>query len=130
MTRRLAPWIPALVWAATIFVLSSLPGSAYPATNLWNADKLVHVALYGLLGGLCARGFASGAGRGAWAVLGLAALVSTLYGVSDELHQWFVPGRNCDWHDAVADAAGSLVGAAVVAAWAARNRAARVGAVR
>src|SRR3954471_24901718 len=87
VTRQIRPWIPALVWAATIFVLSSFPGSAYPATNLVNADKLVHMALYGLLGALCARGFVRGSARSLWAAFLLAALLSTLYGVSDELHQ-------------------------------------------
>jgi hypothetical protein len=77
MTRSLRPWIPAVLWAITIFVLSSLPGSAYPATNLVNADKLVHLALYGLLGALCARGFVHDGGRGLWSALALAALVST-----------------------------------------------------
>jgi VanZ family protein len=130
MTLSPRPWIPALLWAATIFVLSSFPGSAYPATNLVNADKLVHIALYGLLGGLCARGFVRGSGWGLWPVLGLAALLSTLYGVSDELHQAFVPGRNSDWHDVVADAVGSLLGAALVTWLARRSRRGGVGAVR
>jgi VanZ family protein len=105
------------VWAATIFVLSSFPGSAYPATNLFQADKLVHVALYGLLGGLCARGFVRsgrGAHLGSLAVTAIAAAVSTLYGISDELHQWFVPGRTADWRDVVADSAGSALGAVVI----------------
>lgn len=112
MTRALRPWIPALVWAATIFVLSSFPGSAYPQTNLVNADKLVHIALYGLLGGLCGRGIVRGWGWGSWAALAAAALLSTLYGVSDEVHQAFVPGRNSDWRDVVADGVGSVLGAA------------------
>jgi VanZ family protein len=126
----LRPWIPALVWAATIFVLSSLPGSAYPATNIWNADKLVHIALYGLLASLCARAFVRGQGRGLGAALLLAALVSTVYGVSDELHQAFVPGRNCDWHDVVADAIGSLLGGAMGSALATWRRRGSIGAVR
>ena len=55
-TGRFRALSPALVWALTIFVLSSFPGSAYPPTDIVNADKLVHIAIYGLLGGLCARG--------------------------------------------------------------------------
>src|SRR5687768_2819921 len=91
---RIRPLIPALVWAAIIFVLSSLPGIAYPTTDLVNADKLVHVAIYGLLGGLCARGLLRGWGVPVRRALALAAVAATLYGLTDELHQWFVPGRN------------------------------------
>jgi hypothetical protein len=134
MTTRLRAWLPALIWAAIIFVLSSVPGSAYPATSIVNADKLVHLALYGLLAGLCARGFVRGSGPGLGLGLGrvlvLAALLSTLYGITDELHQSFVPGRNCDWHDVVADAAGSVLGAAFVVGLAFRRRRGGVSAVR
>lgn len=123
MTRALRPWIPALIWAAAIFVMSSLPGSAYPQTNLWNADKFVHIALYGLMGGLCARGLAQGSPLLGWRrLLLLAALLATLYGVTDELHQAFVPGRNSDWRDVVADGLGSLIGAGIVAAVIATRR--------
>jgi VanZ family protein len=34
---------------------------------------------------------------------------ATLYAVTDEFHQWFVPGRHADVWDVAADAAGALV---------------------
>src|SRR5688572_17265433 len=113
-TERFRALAPTLGWAATIFVLSSFPGSAYPTTDLVNADKLVHVAIYALLGGLCARGLARGWSLGTGRALSLAAMTAALYGVTDELHQWFVPGRNADWRDVVADAAGAVLGAGLV----------------
>ena len=100
-------WGPALVWAAFIFVASSLPGTTYPSTDLPNADKLVHIVLYGVLGALVVRGLG---GRGVRIWLGAAALAA-LYGVTDELHQIFIPFRSADVEDAVADAAGALLGA-------------------
>jgi VanZ family protein len=42
----------------------------------------------------------------------LAAALATAYGVSDEIHQAFVPERHCDVRDAVSDLVGSAVGAA------------------
>ena len=129
--RALRPWIPALAWAATIFVLSSFPGTAYPATDLYQADKLVHLGLYGLLGLLCARGLLRGArAHHPWATWLIASALSTAYGMSDELHQRFVPGRNSDWRDVCADAAGSLLGAAVILLVARRQRRAGAGPVR
>jgi hypothetical protein len=129
-TGRFRALIPALAWAATIFVLSSFPGSAYPATDLVNADKLVHVAIYGLLAALGARGLLRGWGMGSGRVLAVAAAASTLYGLTDELHQWFVPGRNADWRDVVADGVGALLGAALIVLLVGRRGGGASGALR
>ena len=49
------PWWPALAWAAVIFGLSSVPGSAIPEMPLAQADKLAHGVVYSVLGFLCGR---------------------------------------------------------------------------
>jgi len=41
----------------------------------------------------------------------LVVLAVTLYGILDEIHQYFVPGRSADVYDALADASGALLGA-------------------
>ena len=43
------------------------------------------------------------------------ALFAAAYGLSDELHQHFVPGRQADWLDWLADAGGGLAGTGVLA---------------
>ena len=53
----------------------------------------------------------------------LATAVATLYGVTDELHQWFVPGRTAEWSDLVADATGAAVVCGALWAWGSRVRA-------
>jgi VanZ family protein len=113
-------WGPALGWAAVIFVCSSLPGTAYPRTDVPAADKLVHLFLYGALGALCARALILRAARPEARlrlrlVLAAAAL-ATAYGITDELHQLFVPFRSADWQDVIADAIGGLIGA-TLARW-------------
>ncbi len=101
------PWLLALAWAALIFGLSARPAQDLP-TLFFGADKFVHIALYAPLGWWLARGFGVG-----W----LAVLVATAYGVSDEWHQSFVPGRMPSLADVGADAVGALLGA-----WAAMRR--------
>lgn len=48
----------------------------------------------------------------------LTALFSAAYAASDELHQFFVPGRSCKVTDVFIDTAGAVVGALIAAAFA------------
>jgi VanZ family protein len=115
---RFRPWIPALGWALIIFALSSIPGSAIPEGPVPETDKLVHLALYGVLGSFCARALvAHGRAARTSKLILAAAILATGYGVTDEIHQLFTPRRSCDWHDVVADAIGGLLGAFVATRW-------------
>ena len=100
----------ALGWAGVIFYLSSQPGIDTPLL-FPGQDKLFHLIAFGLLGFLLIgsmkttrRGYRT---MHVWIVVGLVAL----YGVLDEFHQYFVPGRSVEFNDALADAAGGLLGA-------------------
>ena len=122
MRRWLTGWAPATVWAAFVFVLSSIPGTRFPQVDVPSADKLVHGAIYLVLGALCLYGVRRTSPLvGARAVV-MATCISALYGVTDELHQIFTPFRSPDWHDVVADAAGGLLGALAAAALIERRR--------
>ena len=44
-------------------------------------------------------------------------VIAAAYGASDEWHQFFVPGRQSDWHDLAADAAGAAAVAGALWAW-------------
>ena len=112
---RARTWAPVLLWSLGLFCLSSLPGSSFPSVSVPSADKLVHLALYSVLGALCARALRrSSRLRGAPAIL-VAAAVATLYGASDEIHQLFVRGRSAELADVAADGVGGLLGAAAFA---------------
>ena len=51
-------------------------------------------------------------------------LAGTLYAVTDEIHQFFVPGRSCELRDIVIDSCGVLAGVLVVslAIWSKNRR--------
>jgi VanZ family protein len=94
-----------LLWAAVIFVFSSVPDLG---TGLGGWDlmlrKLGHAAEYAVLGALLVR-----ATGGSYSALGL----GLAYAASDELHQAFVPGRVGSPLDVLLDAVGLAIGIAL-----------------
>ena len=124
--KVLQAWAPALLWSLMIFRLSAIPGDALPRMpGWWNADKLIHGGVYAVLGALCwygARGTLPRV-RGPIHQVMAAALIATLYGISDEFHQSFTPERSPDAFDVIADAVGGLLGALACVAIVARRRA-------
>ena len=71
----------------------------------------VHVVAYAGLAALAARATSRGLRNVSWRAIGAAIFIASLYGVFDEYHQMFVPGRTFDAYDMLADALGSVVGA-------------------
>jgi VanZ family protein len=106
-------WLPVASYAALIFYLSSLshPETYVPSLLLELGDKTLHGLEYAVLGIFCFRAFRHGANMWAasHAVL-LAIITSTGYGLTDEIHQAFVPFREADVWDLVTDALGAAVG--------------------
>jgi VanZ family protein len=96
-----------------LFGLSSIPGAAIPVVPGWHVDKLVHALLYLVLGLLCARALGATTGLVGPSRVAVATLLTTAYGVTDELHQLLTPRRSCDWCDVIADAAGAIIGSII-----------------
>jgi len=111
-------WGPALAYAAGIFVLSAIPDM--PAPPMGVSDKTAHSTLYSGFAVTLVWGFAGGrlAGLG-WRSALAAIAAASLYGVTDEFHQSFVPGRTCDVFDWMADTRGAMLvaAAALALAW-------------
>ena len=107
-------WLPLLLWMLLIFVESSRPAPSAPGGL--RADLLAigaHLLLFGITAFLVLLG------RRALArprvIDGVVAiLVATLYGVSDEVHQSFVPQRRADVMDVITDLIGAVVVVAMV----------------
>jgi VanZ family protein len=118
LLRRLSLLL-ALAWMAYIFYLSNQPSLNLPQL-FPNQDKVMHFGAYAVLGTfilgalpMALTGFSS-------AQLALATLLASLYGISDEFHQSFVPGRSPDVLDWLADTSGALT-ATLLLAWLSRR---------
>jgi VanZ family protein len=101
-------WGPAIAAMAGIFFASSLP--TVPKIVRDTSDLLLHFLAYGGLALLVIRAIASGRwDRLTPASWWLAWLITAGYGVTDEFHQSFVPGRFTSVADWIADASGAAV---------------------
>jgi len=104
-------WIPVLLWAAAIFIISDIPALD---SGLGLADlvlrKIAHVVEFSVLTGLLVRAL-----KRTWKILPLVSVISWavflafLYAVSDEVHQGFVPGRGPAVMDVLIDGVGIML---------------------
>lgn len=113
--RAVVAWLLVVLYAAGIFYFSSLSQPPAPPGAL--TDKHVHALVFGGLAATLiwalagARWSAVTTTTGVWAVV-----LTSLYGAADEWHQSFVPNRQSDVLDWLADSIGGvLVAVAVVA---------------
>ncbi len=103
-------WVPVFLYALLIFLLSSRP-YAKSLSVFPGSDKIVHIVEYSILGFLLCRAlkFSFISMNNFW-IMSVSIAVSALYGISDEIHQFFVPYRTADALDAIADFGGSFLG--------------------
>jgi len=110
--------LPALLFALAIFLVSSLPSSYIPEWKVNWGDKVAHTVEYGLLGFLLGRALyfqTNDRIRHRLWLLGL--LLGGFYGLVDELHQAFVPGRTASVLDLSADVIGVAFGLLLFQVW-------------
>ena len=108
--RILVRWLAVFLYAAGIFVVSSVPGDDLPPLKM--ADKLLHAFTFAGLAVLLCR--AARLQKPAWplrVVVAVGVLATVAYGCLDEIHQSFVSGRRAELSDVVADGAGALLAA-------------------
>lgn len=103
-------WLPVLLWTGVIFYSSSVPAKDIPPLFPFQ-DILFHFAIYMLLAYLFHRAI-----KNTYPKLTLKNLITITvifgfsYGLSDEFHQIFVPGRFASGLDLLIDGIGSFAG--------------------
>jgi len=119
-------WLPVYLYAFLIFILSSIPKLPQISPDIPNLDKLLHIIEYGIFGLLLARAFENSSAQflrpfpyveGGRSILFrirdktliLTIIISCLYGITDEIHQAFVPGRESNAWDVLFDTIGALL---------------------
>lgn len=124
---RTARWLLVAAWMLAIFAFSSLPGSDIPGSVV-DYSPVAHFTEYAVLAGLLV--FAVAPARIAARTAVLLLVVCSLYGISDEFHQSFVPGRTPDPVDWATDTAGAGAALAGVVVFRKRRDASRAPAGR
>lgn len=115
-------WLPALTWAAGIFVVSHLPGNEIQkAAETVEVvplalDIVYHVVVFAVMGLLAYRTATYHLGSQGKAPYITALGFAVGYGVLDELHQYLVPGRYPAVSDVIYDSAGAVAGLLALAA--------------
>jgi VanZ family protein len=117
-------WLPPLLWMGILFYLSAQPDLPGPPDPWWDRlfKKSAHFGMYAMLAFWWWRALNSrrtslpdtGTSR---TRLIAAFLIAVVYGISDEIHQGFVPGRNPSPTDVFIDAAGAATALGLVWRW-------------
>ncbi len=103
-------WLPVIIWAGVIFSFSSFPTTT--TTTFYLGDfllkKSAHVIEYGIFATLVYRALINSnvtKSRSMW----LSVLIAFMYGLSDEFHQSFTPGRGPKFTDVLIDTFGATL---------------------
>ena len=96
-------WIPIFIWAGVIFVFSSIPNLQIKQLGIWDfvLRKIAHITEYAILSILVYRAVKNIF----WSIYS-----SIIYAVTDEYHQYFVPGRITSLFDVLVDSLGVILG--------------------
>ncbi len=107
--------VPMFVVMGTIFFLSHQPGDTFELPEVVNIDKILHMLVYGILAATALFALPGKMIRQNPCRIGmLVILFCFAYGLSDEWHQSFIPGRFPSAWDVAADTIGAVI---VVSLW-------------
>jgi VanZ family protein len=107
---KLVTALPLLCVALGITVLSHMPAPPSPDMGFAFQDKVLHAFAYTVFGstlGLAVRGWHPEYSRGR--TMAIIVIGTALFGIYDEVHQYFVPFRESSVADWIADCVGAFL---------------------
>ena len=110
--------LPLLAYALLIFTVSAIPTLPHPDIGITGIDKIAHLIEYLVFFLIAVRAFSVRPFlfKNEKLIM-LSGSISLIYAILDEIHQAFVPGRNADILDVLADLVGILCGVAIYYQW-------------
>lgn len=122
--NRLRHWLPALLWATIIFYFSAQERAPQVSKNEGTQlaiQKIGHATEYAILAFLVHRALRRSHQFTPRNAALIAALIAGTYGITDEFHQYFVPGRYCMVSDMAIDATGGVLAMTALYAYESRR---------
>lgn len=113
--------LPLIIWVIIMMILSSIPGSGIPTPSVVPIDKIAHFTEYLVFATLLGRYLYFKKNRTVIATLLIVFIISVIYSILDELHQLYIPYRDCSYQDLIADIFGVLSGLVAFRFWAIKD---------
>ncbi len=110
-------WLPLIIYCLAIYIQSDFPSIEH-VPSFEFSDKFLHFFAYAIMGVLFYRAYQTLRIKGDPRMLILLSVVSaSLYGISDEIHQYYVPFRDASIYDGIANFLGALCGVYLYHLW-------------
>jgi VanZ family protein len=123
-SQRVLVWLPPIAWAGFIFFVSAQPKETFEKLGLSGLLLSIagHLVVYFVLMSLLVLAFRFGSNAPQKWAYALSFLLLALYGLSDEYHQSFVPGRTATIVDWIVDLIGAGMAGIVIFRWEKRRK--------
>lgn len=104
--QKIIFYLPLILISIAIFIISNMSQVSFPPIHIFGKDKLLHFIAYFVYAVFALLAMIAYNKELAYKAIIMAFFMSVLFGLSDEIHQYFVPGRCADIFDLLADTLG------------------------